>query len=360
MIKTKINRLKIALAAIVVFASNFLFLGSFAHAASLTNSYIRLNRMGSGATSSFRLVFKTASASATALTIDFNGADSTTWSGSTGNVHSGSMTSSIATCATETSSTGLPGTLTITGASAHTVSITGITALSTTTQYCLDFTDTDAVTIPTTSTEYHPTITESSGATDSTTVAVYTVASGGDQVTVNATVPPSFNFAISGCASNTDNFTANLSSASVGATAGCDITVNTNAITGWLAWASDSQTGLHSTVASTTIASKTPGTNATLTSNPGTPAYVFSVSSITQGSGGGTTSATNAYGNGSGSVAGANQGSGLDSTLRPVATSTGTADTAVVHVKSYAAINAVTPAASDYQDVITIVGAGSF
>ena len=329
-------------------------------AASLTNTYLRTSRMAAGQTTTMRLVFKTASAGATALTINMNGADSTTWSASSGSVHSGTMTKDTSTCATELGVSGLPGgSLAVTGGNGsndgHTIAISSITALSATTTYCIDLTNSDAVTLPTAG-EYHPTITESGGATDSITVALRTVSN--DQIVVNAVVPPTFNFAISGCTSNTDNFTANLSTSAPVSTSGCTVTVNTNAANGWIAWAKDASTGLHSTAASKTIASTTPGTNATITS--AAEGYLMGVTSITQGSGGGTTSATNAYGNGSGGVAGSNQGSGLDGTLRQIVSSSGTAGNASFVVKESASIVATTPAGNDYTDTITLIGAGNF
>jgi hypothetical protein len=339
----------LSLASFLVVA-NLLIALAPASAATLTNTYIRLNRMAAGQTTSFRLVFKTVGAGATSVAINFNGADGTTWTGSSGVVNT-TQTVSSGSCAADTGATALPGSITAAGASS-TVTISSVTALSATTTYCVDLTSATAVTNATAG-EYHPTVTAGS---DSTTVAVRTVSS--DQITVNAVVPPTFNFVIGGCASNTDAFTANLSTGSVGTTTGCTVTVNTNAKTGWFAWAKDSSTGLNSTSASNTIAATTPGTNATLSA--GTEGYVFSVTGIAQGSGAGTASATNAYGNGSGGVAGANQGSGLDSTMRLIASSTGTANSAVLTVKERAAISATTPAASDYTDTITIIGAGSF
>ena len=56
----------------------------------------------------------------------------------------------------------------------------------------------------------------------------------------------------------------------------------------------------------------------------------------------------------------AGQGGGLDTSLRSLASSNGTADTAVLTVKNNVAINPTTPGASDYTDTITIIGAGLF
>jgi hypothetical protein len=54
------------------------------------------------------------------------------------------------------------------------------------------------------------------------------------------------------------------------------------------------------------------------------------------------------------------RGGGLCSTYQTLATSNGTADTAVITLKNNASINPTTPAAADYTDTITVVGAGNF
>ncbi len=337
-----INRVKYTILAISLVMTNFAFLPQSASAASLTNSYIELNRMAAGATTSFRVVFKTASAGATSVAINFNGADTTTWTGSTGTVNA-TQTVSSASCAAATGTTALPGTLTAAGASS-TVTISSVTALAATTAYCVDLTSTTAVTNASAG-EYHPTITAGS---DSTTVAVRTVSN--DQIVVSATVPPSFNLALSG---NTDAFTSNLATNAVGVTAGKTVTINTNAKNGWFAWAYDSNTGLNSAFAAHTISSTTPGTGATLTA--GTEGYVFGITSITQGTGAGVTSAVPAY-----TSNGTSTGSGLDATVRQIASSTGTANGAVFTVKELAAISPTTQPGTDYTDTITIIGAGYF
>jgi hypothetical protein len=173
-----------------------------------------------------------------------------------------------------------------------------------------------------------------------------------DQVVINATVPPSYTLALGG---NTDNFTANLATGSIGTTTGITATVNTNAQNGWYLWGLDANTGLKSTTQLYTVASKTPGANATLTA--GTEGYVTALpaAGITQGSGAGTTSAITAY-----ASSGSGNGSGLDTSERQIAKSTGTSNGAIVTIKEYAAISALTPAATDYSDTITLVGAGSF
>ncbi len=338
----KFLRAYFALIALAFLGGMLTYFVDTANAATLTNSYIRLNRMAAGSQSSFRLVFKTVGSGATSVSVNFNGADATTWTGSSGAVNA-TQTVSSGSCASETGATALPGSITASG-SGSTVTISNVTALSATTSYCVDLTSSTALTMATAG-EYHPVIT--AGA-DSVTVAVRTVSN--DQIVVSATVPPTFNMALSG---NTDSFTSNLVPGSVGVTTGRTVTVNTNAKNGWFAWASSSNAGLTSASASNTIASTTPGTGATLSA--GTEGYVFGITSITQGSGGGTTSAVAAY-----SSNGTTTGSGLDTSIRQIASSTGTANGAVLTVKELAAISSTTKAGADYTDTITIIGAGYF
>jgi hypothetical protein len=326
-----------------------------ANGATLTNTYLRPYRMKAGQTAKMRLVFRTTTnAGATGVTIDMNGADATTWSSASGSVHAGAMTSDASTCATEIGGgvLGLPGSLTITGATGHTITVTGVTALSASTTYCLDFTNTDAVTLATAS-EYHPTITETGAATDSTTVAVRTISE--DQVVVTASVPPSFNFVFNN--TTTDAF-GNLTTAGV-STTGKTITINTNATSGWIVWAKSlngaSKGSLTSTAASKTITSSSAIGSVSHAFSAGTEDYGLAVTIGTNGAGGGTPAATTAY-DGTSTKFGV-----LDSqNFQPIATSGGTANGDVINVLERASIAADTPAANDYTDTITFIGAGQF
>lgn len=340
-LNSRLSRLIVA--AVLVLQVFLMIFASTANAAPLTNTSIRLNRMKAAQTTSFRIVFTTVGAGATTVAANFNGADSTTWTGSSGVVNA-TQTVSSASCAAETGATALPGTLSASG-SGSTVTITGVTALSATTAYCVDLTSATAVTNPTSS-EYHPTVTVGS---DSTTVALRIIAD--DQVVVSAVVPPTFNFVLD---SNTTSFTANLDTGVVRQTTGRTLTITTNATNGWIAWAKDLNTGLTSATASKTIAATTPGTNATLSA--GTEGYVISSEITTDAAGGGTVSIPAAYvGN-----AGNNTGSGLDTTFRQIATANGTANGDVITIRGKSAIAGSTPAATDYTDTWTIIGAGTF
>jgi hypothetical protein len=170
-----------------------------------------------------------------------------------------------------------------------------------------------------------------------------------DQIVVSATVPSVFSFALSG---NTDALGTLSSSAVVTSPTPRTATVNTNATSGWQVWAKDLNTGLTSATASSTIASTTPGSNSTLTN--GVNGYNTGVTTSQVGGSGTITVAAPFVGTGAG------QGGGLDTSLRTVATSTGTADTAVLTIKNNVSISPTQAAASDYTDTITIIGAGLF
>jgi len=126
---TKIRRAKLIAAALLLTGANFLYLVRPVSAATLSNTYIRTNRMTAGATTTWRLVFKTVGAGATSVVVDFDGADSTKWSTSSGSVLAGVNTSSVASCPADTGASALPGTLVATGSASHIMTITGVTAL---------------------------------------------------------------------------------------------------------------------------------------------------------------------------------------------------------------------------------------
>jgi len=222
---------------------------------------------------------------------------------------------------------------------------------SSSTLYCFNWTNPAAVTVQSGAASSNtgtiatytstPTVIDSSG---------YSTASvTGDQITVTASVPSTFSFALS---ANTDALGTLATGSVISSPTPRTATVSTNAKNGWMVWAKDSNTGLSSTTASKTIASRTPGTNSTLST--GSEGYNTGVTNSQVGGSGTITVAAAFVGTGTG------QGGGLDTTLRPLATSNGTADTAVLTLKNNATISPTTPAAADYTDVITVVGAGLF
>ena len=323
-------------------------------AATLTTSYIRLNRMKSAQTTNFRVVFKAATSQTANVAIDFNGTDTGTarWTDAANSgVVNLTQTVTTAQCVTDTGFTALPGTLSAAG-SGSTVTISGVGAVTAGTTYCADLTSTSAVTNPTTQGEYHPTITHSG---DSVTLALRIIAQ--DEIVVTATVPPSFNFQFNN--TTTDAF-GNLTTAGV-STTGKTITLSTNANSGWIVWAKSlkgtTKGSLESAAAGNyLITSSFALGSASHNLTASVEDYGLAVTTITNGTGSGTPSADAAYDSTSGTKLGV-----LDSqNFRPIASSNGPGSSDAVSFVERASITGATPAANDYTDTITFIGAGNF
>ena len=228
------------------------------------------------------------------------------------------------------------------------------------TLYCFNWTNAAAVTTKSGATSSNPgtVTTRSSTPADIDTGQYSTATIADDQIVVTATVPQVFSFALSG---NTDAL-GTLDTLSVSTSPSPRaITINTNAKNGWQVWAKSNYQGLCSpslntcTVgsATTNLPTTAVGSNRTLVA--GTADYNTGVTT-TQAAGNGVITTATAF---VGTTAG--RGGGLSATaLQSLATSTGTADTAVLTLKNNVAISDITPAAADYTDTITVIGAGLF
>ncbi len=242
--------------------------------------------------------------------------------------------------------TGVPGSPTATGASA-TISLTGVTSLAASTNYCVAFTGASAVTNPSAAGVYSYTMTD----TQDTGTAYYSILTGGtnESISVTATVPQTFTLTLGG---STDPLNT-LSTSGVTSTTGVNATVSTNAANGLGIWAYDSSTGLHSTNASHTIASTSPGNATAVTITSSAEGYITNAAYQSNTSGA-TLSVTTPF-TGTGGT-----GDGLNGIPAEIASATAPTNAAIVKVKESATITATTPEATDYADTVTIVGAGSF
>lgn len=308
----------------------------------MTHASVIEYNMEVGGTSQVVVAF-TAGASdvAGSLTVNFNG-----WTGSSAGIVNNTQTINTTGCTALTgASNALPtsGTLTAAGATSI-VTVSSVGALTSGQSYCFNLTSASAVTNPTSAGQSTVTITDAS---DTSTLAIDVIsASPGDAVTVSATVPPSFTLALGG---STDAFTANLSSSVYEITSGVTATINTNAASGWGLWAEDSNnpSGLHSASEAHTIASVATGSNSNFITDENSEAYGLGVT---------TANATTNYAD-----AGGHTGGGLSyNTFNEIASSASPASNATATIKELADISSTTPAAQDYSDVITVVGAGSF
>jgi len=314
-----------------------------AHAASLSETAVRFDRMKVSTTTTGTVCAKpTTVATEAFVDVTFP----------TGYVLGafGTFTVNTTNLAWPTGGTIWPGIATATTVTTQTVRFPS-TDLTVGTLYCFNWINSAAVQIQpgaaASNTGSVTTFTSVPAAIDTASYSTASIAD--DQIVVTATVPSVFSFALSG---NTDPL-GTLSAGSVATSpTPRTATVNTNSKNGWMVWANDINTGLHSNTASYTIPSRTPGTNTTLVA--GTAFYNTGVTQ-TQVGGSGTITVDAAF-----VGTGAGQGGGLDTTLRPLAVSGGTADTAVLTLKNNVAIATTTAAASDYTDTITVVGAGLF
>lgn len=315
-----------------------------ASAASLTQTFVRFDRMKISAPTTGTVCAKAATV-ATEATVQV-----TFPTGYTVSTTLGNWTVNTTNLAWPTGASAWPGIGTATAAAGQVVTFPS-TDLVVGTLYCFNWTNTAALSIKSSATASNGgSITTRDSVPATIDTASYSTASiNDDQIAVSATVPQSFSFALS---ANSDALgtlgTGSVSSSPTPRTA----TVNTNAKNGWYVWAQDSSTGLNSPSAAATIASTTPGSNSTLVA--GTEGYNTGVTQ-TQTSGSGTITVATPF---VGGLTG--KGGGLDTTLRTVASSNGTANNAVLTLTNNAAIGATTAAASDYADTITVVGAGLF
>lgn len=313
-------------------------------AAELTRTMVRFDRMKtSTATTGTVCAQPTTVATEASVQVTFP-------TGYTVSTTLGNWTVNTTNLAWPTGGAAWPGIGTATAAAGQVVTFPS-TDLTVGTLYCFNWTNTAALSISAAATSNNSgTVTTRTSVPATIDSSSYSTASiADDQIVVSATVPQTFSFALS---ANTDSL-GSLSSGSVTTSpTPRTATVNTNAKNGWNVWARDSNTGLSSASAPYTIASTTPGVNSTLVA--GTEGYNFGATSSQVGGTGTITVAAPFVG------AGAGQGGGLNTALATIASSNGTANTAVLTLRNNAAISASTPAASDYTDTITIVGAGLF
>ena len=224
---------------------------------------------------------------------------------------------------------------------------------SSTTLYCFNWTTAAALTEPgaASANEAGTVATQTSvpAAIDSSPFSTATLTD--NTVTVTATVPPLFSFALS---SNNDPLGTVTTAHPFTSASAITATVSTNAKAGWFIWGKDgSSQGLHSTQASATIAADTSGSNVTLNGTQGAD-YVTGLTSGSSVAGSTATIVPKFVGSTQ------YEGGGLSSALQTLATATGPSDTATVSIKNSVEITNVTPAATDYSDVQTYSAAAQF
>lgn len=346
-VNTKTNQrisLPILVAVLVFSVAIPIFRANFAHAAALSQVEVRFDRMKvSTATTGTICANPTTTATEASVQVAFP----TSYTVSS---TAGDHTVNTTNTAWPSGANAWPSVSTASAVSGQTVTFPS-GDLTVGTLYCFNWTSTTAITVKSSATSNNSgTVTTRTSAPVDIDTGTYNTASiTDDQIVVTATVPSVFSFALS---ANTDALGTLSTAAVTTSPTPRTATVNTNAKNGWQVWARDSSTGLNSASASSTISSTTPGSNSTLSA--GTTGYNTGITTSQVGGTGTITVAAPFVGTATG------QGGGLDTSLRSLASSTGTADTAVLTVKNNVAISPTVPAATDYTDTITIIGAGLF
>lgn len=355
--KLKAGPLLVATAMLLVASSSLGLIGR-ANAAQFQQAYLRLDTLTAGTATGGRICVKPASVAVedsikvmfpTTAGTDYvvNGTASN-WTTNTNDLDPGQ--------------TALP----ITGNVANNVNGKTVTFpvasdLSVGTLYCFNFSATSTLTTSSASAAEttQGTITSYTSAPaviDQTTYAQSIITN--DKIVLSAVVPPSFSFVLSG---NTDSFATNLSTGSVVSTGGRTVTLTTNAASGWVVWVkglndSSSKGALQSVAASNyKIAGSAAVGTASRTLSPGSEDYGLGATVSTDAANGGAVSLDAAY-DGTSTKAGT-----IDPTaFRPIASSNGTANGDIITLTERATIAGQTPAASDYTDTLTVIGAGVF
>lgn len=358
MLKTK--NLNLAAAVFILLLPVFLLiLVPMASAGSLASATVRFDRIATSTPTTGTVCTKPASVGTEAdVKVTFP-------TGYTVSSTASNWTVSTTTTGWPAGAVAWPGIATATTASGQDVTFPS-SDLTVGTLYCFNWTNSAAIsTSASTGTNQTGTITtEATGPTTIDTASYATATISSDQVLVTATVPPTFNFALG---DNTDNFTSSLSTTSAVSTTGVGITLTTNAANGWIVWVKDANSSsgsstkgaLQSVTANNftipTNNSNALGSSAHATTN-GTQDYGLSAHITTDAAGGGTITLDPAYDDGGTGKIGV-----LDpNAFRTVASSSGAANGDIINLKERATIDGLTPAANDYTDTITVIGAGSF
>lgn len=220
------------------------------------------------------------------------------------------------------------------------------------TMYCFTFASSSTLTNATAGNDKTGTIQLTDATPSSNETSTYGLSIvGEDQVTVDADVPALFTFTVPDTA--LDHGTLSTSSVDVDAQSSA-MAVNTNAENGWVVWLKADSTngfGLFSTSASDTIGDRVADADTLATAGAGTEDWLISVSLGASGS-----VVTEFDGNET------TTGGRLpaDGTFEQIASHTTVSDDDTVTLTSLAAISSTNKAATDYQEILTVVAAGNF
>ncbi len=315
--------------------------------ATVTEGFVRFNRLSTGAAISGTACLKSTLTTQTNVVIVFPtgwtvSGTASNWTTTTTNLPTDPVGGGAATA--------WPGIGTATSVVGLSVVFPG-TALTAGTFYCFNFSGASS-TVGTAGNDQTGQLKTQGGApyTDSLNYSTSVVASGAEQVTVTASVSATMTFSLSG----TSIALGTLSTSSV-TSGNVTQTVSTNARNGYVSWIQGTSTtggtggGLHSTLASADIPSNGSFPTVTdLASNTGV---------VVDAVAGTNTPTINAGYAGNGSTSGGHFDGGV---FHEVSSKTGAQSGTTVVLNVRAKVSSTQAAATDYTDTLTVVAAGSF
>ena len=341
----------IASIAMLVFVAtiNFFTYSNVARAASLTQAYVRLDRLKTATPTSGLVCARPTTSTTTNVDVavtfptvavtDYTVSPTTTnWTGSTGSIPAGTTAWPGITSAT----------IAVVG---HMVTWTYTAqTLNVGTTYCFNWANTAALTTSASGINQIGTIAlHNTGPTltDSSQYALSVIAN--DQVSITGTINPTFSFSLS----QTSTSFSTIGNSVVDASPLPAVSITTNARNGYTAWVKDANNGtLNSagTGANIPIPGSVGGASYNLATMTGPGAFGLGVTV----SGGGAT-ADAAYNGATTAYAGT-----LSNAFRPMASSTTYASNDTITLIPRAIASTTQAPASDYTDTLTVVAAGQF
>lgn len=339
--------------SLVLYVSLFLtilypfFYPSKAHA-TVTESFVRFDRLATGAAVSGTACLKTSTAGTeTGVIIDFP--LNWTISGTAGNWTTTTTNLPVDPADNSTTATAWPGIGTATAVTGISVRFPS-TDLTTTVFYCFNFAGASS-TLGAAGNDKVGALKTQGGSpfVDNSSWATSVVAASADQITVSASVSATLTFSLS---ANTAALSTLVTSGSPTSATAINQSVITNAQKGWASWVKSANAALNSAATGGSIASNSPFNGTPKDLSALSSGYVLDVN-LNSG-----TATVNAEYNGTGNV---NNGGFLDTQFHQTAQHTATPTvTDVVDLVVRAKAASTTPAASDYADTLTVVVAGNF
>lgn len=331
----------------ILFAFVFLATPQKASAAQLTEGYVRLNRMKASTATGGTVCAKMATTAGTDAKIKVTFPTGFT-------VNSTASNWTVTTSNLPENGSAMPGIDTASAVSGQTVTFPITDISSNSTLYCFNFASSSTLTTSTAGNDKTGSISVTTSGDSEIDGGIYaTSVISDDQVVITATVPATFSFALG---SNTQSL-GTLSTGSVSSGSGVSVTIGTNAGNGWIGWVLSANAALNSAATSDAISTTGSVDNSPSTLSAGTEGYVLDADLTSDSATSGTGSVTiDAEYNGTTT----SQGGTLSTTFTEFASADGPTDSDVITLVPRVAISALTQAATDYTDTLTVVAAGHF